>query len=220
MFSSIFLAISLVFSLTTGQVTVEDSNYRLLSSKSISLENRQPDKWVNDVFKDNILLAMSYLKGDIQNSKDIDWDNVRKPFKYEMVLKSDEIFAFHDDLLPEYKGLVTKTTNSHFNYGDGYKSDGYLMGDGVCHLASIINWPAKEAGLDVLAPTYHDFARINEVPREFGVSIYSNPYTPGSNARQNLYIKNNFENDIIFVFEFDGNILKVSVFEDIIPDSN
>lgn len=163
---------------------------------------------------------MSYLRGEVKNRSEINWDKVREPFKYEMVLKPNEIFAYHDDFLPEYKGKVTKTTNAHFNYDDGFKSDGYLMGDGVCHLASIINWPANEAGLDVLAPTRHDFALIHDIPREFGVSIYSNPYTPGSNASQNLYIRNNFENNVIFLFEFDGDILKVSVLEVITPESN
>lgn len=216
MLNTIFVTLSFISTLifNTPQLQPEIQGH-LLSVREISLENRQPDRWVNGVFKDNILLAMSYLKEDVRSSKDIDWDKIRKPFKYEIVLKPNEIFAFHDDLLPQYKGRVTKTTNSYFNYDDGYKSDGYLMGDGVCHLASLINWAAKEAELDVLSPVRHDFAEIPDVPREFGVSIYSNPYTSGANARQNMYIRNNFENDVIFAFDYDGEILKLSVFEDI-----
>jgi len=218
MINTIFLGLTLISNLIFN--TPAEADRHLLASRQISLEQRQPDRWVNSVFKDNILLAMAYLKEDVRGREDIDWEEIRKPFTYEMILKPGEVFAFHDDLLPEYKSLSARTTNAHFNYEDGFKSDGWLMGDGVCHLASIINWPAKEAGLDVLAPTYHDFAVINEVPREYGVSIYNNPYTPGSNARQNLYIRNNFENDIIFLFEFDGDILKISVFEVTTPHSN
>src|SRR5687767_48788 len=130
MFSTIFLTIITFVSLTTGQLNMENSSYRLLSSRSISLENRQADRWINSVFKDNILLTMSYLRGEVKNRSEINWEKVREPFKYEMVLEPNEIFAYHDDFLPAYKGKVTKTTNAHFNYDDGFKSDGYLMGDG------------------------------------------------------------------------------------------
>lgn len=193
--------------------TPVEPDRKLLATRQISLEQRQPDRWVNGVFKDNILLSMAYLKGDVKKKEDIDWDKIRQPFTYEMILKPGETFAFHDDLLPQYKERTVKTGNSEFNSFFGYKSSGWLVGDGVCHFASIINWPAKEAGLDVLAPTYHDFARINEIPRDFGVSIYTNPAESYSDKLQNLYITNNRPNDIVFEFNFDGDILKVSVYE-------
>lgn len=215
MFNTIFLTLSLISSLILNAPAHEpEASGRLLAVREISLENRQPDKWVNDVFKDNILLTMSYLRGEVKSSNQINWGEVNKPFKYEMKLKPNEIFAYHDDFLPEFQGKVTRTTNAHFNYADGFKSDGFLMGDGVCHLASLINWAAREAKLDVLSPVFHDFAVIPEVPREFGVSIYSNPMSPGSNSRQNLYIRNNLKNDVVFVFNFDGETLRISVLED------
>lgn len=213
MLNTIFLTFSLLSFIVGNQPSASNSDLDFLAQKSMSLENRYADKWVNGVFKDNILLTMSYLKGTVKNSKDIKWEEVTKPFHYEMKLAPNEVFAFHDDVLPEYLGKVAKSTNSHFNYTDGYKSDGYLMGDGVCHLASLINWVAREAKLDVLSPVFHDFAVIPGVPREFGVSIYSNPMSPGSNSRQNLYIRNNLKNDVVFVFDYQNEVLKVSIFE-------
>lgn len=191
---------------------METSYQKLLATRSISLQTRQPDRLVNDVFKDNILLAMSYLRSEVKNSNEIKWGKVREPFHYEFILKSDEIFVFHEDVFPEYQEKVSKSTYSHFNYTDGYKSDGYLMGNGVCHLASLVNWVAQDAKLDVVSPTSHDFAVIPEIPVEFGVSIYYYPGRTYSNYLQNLYIRNNLQNDVVFVFDYDGKVLKVSVF--------
>jgi hypothetical protein len=216
MINAIFLGLTVISNLILN--TPVEPDRKLLATRQISLEQRQPDRWVNGIFKDNILLSMAYIKGEVKSKEDIDWDKVRKPFTYELVLKPGETFAFHDDLLPQYKDKVVKDGNSEFNSMYGYKSSGWLVGDGVCHLASIINWPAKEAGLDVLAPTYHDFARINEVPRDFGVSIYTYPGESYSDKLQNLYITNSFENDVVFVFDFNGDILKVSVFEIVNPE--
>lgn len=187
-------------------------NEQVLSVRDFSLENRYPDKWVSDIFKDNILLTMAYMRG-YEKSQDVNWTVVEKPFHYEMVLKPGEVFAFHDDVLPEYAGKVVKTTDSHFNSYEGYKSDGWLVGDGVCHLASFINMAARAAGLEVLSPTNHDFATIPEVPREFGVAIYDVPGQGYSNELQNLYVKNNKGKDVIFAFDYDGKELKVSVLE-------
>ncbi|OGH13341.1 MAG: hypothetical protein A2687_05140 [Candidatus Levybacteria bacterium RIFCSPHIGHO2_01_FULL_38_26] len=87
------------------------------------------------------------------------------------------------------------------------------MGNGVCHLASLIYLAAKTAGLDAYAPTSHDFAVIPEISKEFGVSIYSYPGHVTANARQNLYITNNKKNPVIFEFIYDGENLKLSVYE-------
>lgn len=195
------------------------SQVKPLALHEISLENRQADRYVNEVFKDNILLNLAYLDGRVKKSSDINWDEVRKPFTYEFTLNPSETFAFHEDVLPKFagKGLpadrqVVKTTNAHFNFDDGFKSDGFLFGDGVCHLASLINWVAKDAGLEVQAPVNHDFREIPEIPREFGTSIYYYPGQRFTNAQQNLYITNNFKNPVVFKFHYDGEKLKIEVF--------
>jgi vancomycin resistance protein YoaR len=103
--------------------------------------------------------------------------------------------------------------NAHFNYDDGFKSDGYLTGDGVCHLASIIYWAAKDAGLAALAPTNHNFATIPEVPKEYGVAIYYIPGSHDTNAKQNLYITNTFDKPVQFAFAYDGTSLTVKVID-------
>ncbi len=185
----------------------------LLAYREMSLDNRQPDRFVNDVFKKNILLNMAYLRGRVTKAADIKWEEMEKPFQYEFKLEPNKTFAFHSDVKAEYQELLVKTTNAHFNAAEGFKTDGYLFGDGVCHLASIINWAARDAGLSVEAPTSHDFAAIPDVPREYGVSIYSNPAAKGSNIRQNLYITNNKSKPISFKFEYRDNKLKVSVVE-------
>lgn len=183
----------------------------LLSEKSFSLDKRYDgSEFVNGVFKDNILLTLNYLNGNITKRSDIDWGEIDKPNAYQFTLAPGESFAFHDQYLPEIKN-VTKTTNAHFNYQDGFKSDGYLMGDGVCHLASILYWAAKDAGLETFAPTNHDFAKINEVPKEYGVSIYSLPGGFEKSSRENLYITNNYDEDVSFVFFYDGNRLSILV---------
>lgn len=185
----------------------------ILSSHEISLENRYPVKSVSDVFKDNILLNMAYMEGRVPSKDQINWDEIRKPFTYQFRLEKGQTFAFHDDVLPEYKDKVVKTTNAHFNGQEGFKTDGYLYGDGVCHLASLIYWVAKDAGLDAKAPVNHDFMAIPEISREYGVSIYSNPYSKGANSQQNLYITNSKEKSVEFKFEYRDDKLKLEVVE-------
>jgi len=87
------------------------------------------------------------------------------------------------------------------------------MGDGVCHLASLMHWAASDAGLVSVAPTRHDFATIPEVPKEYGVAIYYDPGNDTGNARQNLYIKNDKETPIAFVFSYKNERLRVDVKE-------
>lgn len=150
--------------------------------------------------------------GEVVNNKsEINWSEVQKPKIFRFTLKPGEGFAFHDQIAEKYGNNIVKTTNANFNHQDGFKSDGYLMGDGVCHLASLIYWAAKDAGLTAIAPTNHDFAKINEVPKEFGVSIYRMPGAIENSSKQNLYIKNNFEEPVSFVFNYDGEKLTVYV---------
>jgi len=94
---------------------------------------------------------------------------------------------------------VIKTTESKFIASEGYRSSGFIVGDGVCHLASLINWVATEAGLEVTAKVNHDFRPIPGIPRQYGTSIrYSQS---GHNSQnQNLYIKNNFSFSVEFKF--------------------
>ena len=185
----------------------------ILSQKEIRLSNRQPVLSVNEVFKKNILLNLFYLDNRIRPGQKVEWDEITKPFSISFKLNPGEVFAYHDDVLPQYQTKVVKTTNAHFNATEGFLTDGYLYGDGVCHLASIIYWTAKEAGLDSVAPTNHNFASIPEVPKEYGVSIYNNPRASGSNVRQNLYITNNLQNPVTFIFEYKNDNLKVIAVE-------
>src|SRR5258708_7217535 len=135
----------------------------LLGQEHMFLGDRYAIPSVNDVFRDNILLTLGYMSGAVKNAQDINWDTIHKPTTYDVVLQPGEVFAFHDDVLPEVAGKKIFTTNAHFDGSEGFRSDGYLYGDGVCHFASLINWAARDAGLKVVAPTRHDFARIPDI---------------------------------------------------------
>jgi len=180
-------------------------------SRTISLEYRYPTESVSKIFKENILLNLAYLDGRVDSSEDINWDEIDNSFKSEFTLMPNETFAYHDAVLPKYEDKIAITTNAHFNSQDGFKSDGYLFGDGVCHLASLINWAARDADLEVEAPSNHDFASIPEVPKEYGVAIYYNPNNKATGARENLYITNNKSVPVSFIFEYKDGKLSVSV---------
>lgn len=193
--------------LITAQPQIEADSSVVLASHTISLENRYSNDYVNNVFRDNILLALNYTSGEVTDKNDINWDEIEQPFHYEFVLKPGEEFAFHEHTLPDYSINVVHTTNSNFGWADGYKSDGYLVGDGVCHLASIMYWTAKDAGLSAYAPSNHDFAVIPDIPKEYGVGILS------PNPLGNLYITNNLQSDITYSFDYDGHDLEVKISE-------
>lgn len=199
--------------MVVGAVLNQNPELTTLSVKEISLKERYANTFVNDVFADNILLNLAYLRGIVSASVSVNWDEVKKPFNYSFSLQPGETFAFHDAYLPEYEGKVKLTTNAHFNSDEGFKSDGYLIGDGVCHLASLINWAAKDAGLESFAPTNHNFANIPQIPAEFGVAIYSHGSNDKTGASQNLYVKNNLDKEVKFNFEFDGTNLKLTITE-------
>jgi hypothetical protein len=189
---------------------------KTVAEHQISLQDRYKDSFVNDVFKDNILLAINYGANKKVDPTKINWDQLNQPVKESITLKPGETFAFHDDVLPEYEGKIAKTMNSHFDSTEGYKSDGYLVGDGVCHLASIMYWVAKDAGLDTTAPTRHDFAPVPDVPPEYGVSIYDDVASKSATSQlQNLYIKNNKDKAVTFEFDYDGKNLAVKAEEKI-----
>jgi len=214
---AIFLIIFALISQMPGSaVSVQkaySSNERLMSLRQMSLGKRYANEWVNGIFRDNILLALAYTNDKVSNPRNVDWDSVRDPFTFDITLNPGEVFAFHDDVLPEYRGKVVKTTGAHFNYSDGFKSDGYLYGDGVCHLASLINWAAKEAGLKVDSRVNHNFANIPEVPKVYGTSIVTTGQPSYNAEMQNLYVENNFDKPVRIVFNYDKDILTVSVYK-------
>lgn len=183
------------------------------AERSYSLTDRYPVQMVSDVFRDNILLTLAYMDNRVSDKGNINWSAVEKAQSYSFTLKPGEVFAFHDDVLPQFKDKVTQTMNAHFWWDEGYKSDGWLTGDGVCHLASFMYWVARDAGLETLAPTNHDFANIPDVPREYGVAIFYDPNASGSSALQNLYITNTFTKPVTFVFTYDGTGLDVKVID-------
>jgi len=197
----------------SAQLTYEASQPQVeLSSKSISLNKRYGGVDLpENVYKDNILLNLAYMSGRVKSKNNINWGEIKKPFKMEFSLKPNQRFVYHDTQLAQYAQNVLLTTNSTFSAGEGYKYEGGLYGMGVCHLASLINWAAKDAGLESIAPSNHDFYPIPEIPKEYGVAIYSSPDSPLASANQNLYIKNTLDSIVTFRFDFDGDNLKVSV---------
>ena len=88
-----------------------------------------------------------------------------------------------------------------------------MFGDGVCHLASLLYWVAKDANLDAFAPANHNFMPIPQVPKQFGVSIYASSGRNAAGALQNLYITDNKNLPVIFSFDYDGRNLEISVLE-------
>lgn len=183
----------------------------IMASKELDMTYRYRVPSVSEVFKDNILLNIAYLDGRVSKAQDIKWDKVTEPFHSEFTLNPNQSFAFHDAILPRYQDKVVITTKARFNKQDGFKTDGYLYGDGVCQLASLLNWLALDAKLQVEEFTNHDFAAIPEVPKEYGVSIYYDPGNKSSSAIKNLYITNNQDKPVTFHFNYDGKQLKVSV---------
>lgn len=191
----------------------QDANGQLLSEHSMSLGDRYPISSVNTVFRDNILLTLAYMSGAVKNSNQISWDDIRKPSQYVMTLQPGEVFAFHDDVLPEFTGKKVITTNAHFAASEGFEYDGDLYGDGVCHFASLINWVARDAGLKVVAPVRHDFARIPDIDPIYGTAIYDSPGETAVNQQQNLYVENTFNKPIRLIFTYANDTLTVSVYK-------
>ncbi len=180
---------------------------KALAEVTYSLSNRYSNSFVNGVFSDNILLTLAYLGRTVKNGNPVDWKSVKDQKETSFVLKPGETFAFHEAVLDKYKGKIALTTNAHFNASEGFKSDGWLVGDGVCHLASFMYVAAQRAGLDVEAPTSHDFAVIPNIEKKDGVSIYS------ENTLQNLYITNTKQVSISFVFVHTNNDLTIRIEE-------
>lgn len=211
-----FILLSLLSRVSVPMVKYEAKpEIKILATHEFSLENRYKNISVNDVFKDNILLTVDYATGTKISPSTINWKTVEAPFKKSITIEPGQTFAFHDDVLPAYIGTVAATTNAHFSSDEGFKSDGYLVGDGVCHLASLMYWVAKDARLDAVAPTRHDFAPVPEVPRDYGVAIYTSGSKNSGSELQNLYIKNNKDKAVTFEFDYNGTTLSIKAEEKI-----
>jgi hypothetical protein len=75
---------------------------------------------------------------------------------------------------------------------------------------------SKDAELSTYNPTNHNFANINSVPNEYGTSIYYQPGNHTISSKQNLYITNNLNNAVVFIFNYDGRDLTIEV--DMLPE--
>src|SRR5690348_2751594 len=124
MFSQFLLAIAAFSVMSTH--TALSNTYHVLGLRQFSLEDRYGVKSVSDVFKDNILLTLYYMRGKIKKGDVVDWSDVRKPFSYSVTIDPGRTFAFHDNVLPEFKDKVEATTHAHFNSYEGFESDGWL----------------------------------------------------------------------------------------------
>lgn len=190
---------------------------QVLAGHNLDLTKRLPTEFGARVFADNILLSLHYLKGDALEMGQkgqagqmgqMDFEKVEKPFTVEFTLKPNEVFAFHDNVLPELNpsaGGPKITMHSKFFMDEGYKELGGLGGNGVCHLASLMNWVAKDAGLEVVAKVNHDFYPVPGVPRENGTAILS------QSPDQNLYLKNTKDYPVSFEFKADANNVELKV---------
>lgn len=182
-----------------------------LAQRELSLANRHANAGVNEIFKKNILLNLAYLNGNVTTKADLNWENVSQMKDFSFTLQPGETFAYHDHVLAKYRDSLKVTTKSHFSAAEGYLFSGFLYGDGVCHLASIINWAAQDAGLEVLRTKAHSIAKIPDVPDEYGVSIYTIAGQKESGVNNNLYITNNQTQPIEFRFSLVGETLIVEV---------
>lgn len=157
----------------------------VLAQQTLDLSQRDGNDSVNQVFKHNILLAAQ---------------------KFPIILSPGEAFAFHPNILPLYQKQLVQTIGDEFNSREGYRSAGGIVGDGVCHLASLLNWVAQEAGLETQALVDHSFRPIPGIPQEYWTSIrYAQ--TGHNSQAQNLYIKNNFDFPVLFQFQKQENLL-------------
>ncbi|MFH1535725.1 MAG: VanW family protein [Patescibacteria group bacterium] len=208
-----YLPVSLANSVSA--VVIEQ---KTLASHELDLTNRLPNSFGSEVFADNILFALHCLKSDVSSLKtnetingpsDIDWDKTRSYFEVSFTLKPGEVFAYHANVLPAFNAVV-KTMNSKFFIDEGYKSLAGLGGNGVCHLASLINWVASDAGLEVTSKVNHDFYPVPGVPREYGSSIFY-AQSGGNSQNQNLYIKNNLQTPVTFDFKADNKLVTLKI---------
>lgn len=183
----------------TGQGLVAEQagelvvSQKVLARESLDLGNRYPVESISEGFKENILIALGFLNSSNPGG---------------LILQPGEVFAFHNKgILPEFKENKIITQESDFTTNTGYKVVAGLGGNGVCHLASLMNLAASKAGLEVTAPTPHSFAKIPGIEAEYGTSIS----TRNGPERQNLYIKNTYDFPVRLEFVLDGDLLTLKV---------
>src|ERR1700690_1828229 len=114
------IALIITMSSPIQQVNGASPAVQQLASRSFSLDDRYGNSFVNDVFKDNILLTMNYMDGTVKTKSDVNWDQIEKPFTYQFTLQPGEEFAFHDQTDPRYATNVVKTTNAHYDFDEGF----------------------------------------------------------------------------------------------------
>jgi len=90
----------------TGQLVFEP----VLASETLDLSYRFSEPSVSEGFKQNILIAVGYL---IKNGN--------------IVLQPGEVFAFHKNILPEFRNEKVITQESGFSVKDGYLYVGGLF---------------------------------------------------------------------------------------------
>jgi len=209
MFHRTFFMLETVVSLLTSSLVLLSNNYQVqfvspsaqlvsvekepvLASATLDLCFRHPQPKMSQGFKENILKALEYLEKDNGD---------------KTILAPGEVFAFHRNVLPEFKDEKIVTQNSGFLAKEGYKVVGGLQGNGVCHLASLMNKVGREAGLEVTSLVSHDFAQIPGIEEKYGASVFFLPEPNLSSQRQNLYIKNNQAFPVEFVFDLKDDCL-------------
>lgn len=176
---------------------------KVLAEHVLDLNERLPaSPSGNEVFKYNILLNLKYLEGNL---------DLGDSFTTEVELQPGEVFAYQENLLPEFQDKSVKTGGTKFIAQEGYKALGGLYGNGVCHLASLINWTASDAGLKVTALANHNFWPIPGVPKEYGTSIRYLPDNGWKTKNQNLYIENPFDEPVKLVFHSFPEEVKLKV---------
>lgn len=187
-----------------GPPWVAQNQPKILARQKLDLTILGYGQAATDILADNIRLNLHYFKGDAKEVK-----NLREPFTFSFTLEPGEVFAYHDQVLAEFKDATIKTQPSHFSNAEGYKTL-TLPGSGVCYLASLINWAASDAGLKVVALVNHDFETIPGVPRKYGTAIYFDGPTETS-RRQNLYVANNLEKPVTFEFNITETEVRLTV---------
>lgn len=165
---------------------------KVLVEHKIDLSKRNEDQKVNEVFAYNVLLTVEYFKNGFE-------------------LEPGETFAFHETILPEFEDKTLKTGWTKYTKQEGYKTTLGLVGNGACHLASLINWTASKADLKVVSKVNHNFAEIPGVPKEHGTSIRYTPDGSLNSRSQNLYVTNNKNHPVRFEFETEGQFLTLRI---------
>jgi len=199
-------------------LVTEEKKEEILAVRKLDLTERDQNPYVNQIFKHNILLALSFsplLDFLLPIQERLPAGEAGSPLdetgiKYGFILEPGQVFAFHENFSEEFKLKKVITLNTKFSSSEGYQSPGTISGDGVCHLASLINWAASKAGLKVQAKVNHQFRAIPGIPDEYGTSIrYSK--TGLNSQNQNLYIENTFDFPVEFRFTVNEDNLELEV---------